>query len=72
MPGDVSTCWNSTFVDHFCSAGWEEDWIKTACEIVKEQFEQGYANIHIDSDEEDESTLVCSLFLKQSCTKTEF
>ena len=48
-------------LDYFHMAGWEEEWVEVACEIVSEEFDQGYAGICLESDDE-EITLVCNCF----------
>ena len=35
-------------LDYFCAAGWEEDWIEMAHEIVREEFDRGYAGLGTD------------------------
>jgi len=32
-------------------AGWEEEWIKTACEIVEEEFDRGYVGLSPELEE---------------------
>ena len=38
-------------LDYFRSAGWEEQWIETACEIVEEEFDRGYAGMLSELEE---------------------
>ena len=45
-------------LDYFRAAGWEEEWIEAAREIVHEEFERGYAGIYIESEDK-ELSLVC-------------
>lgn len=49
-------------LNYFHVAGWEEEWIEAACEIVREEFDQGYAGIHPESEEE-ELPLVCNCII---------
>ena len=48
-------------LDYFHSAGWEEEWVEAVHEIVSEEFDRGYAGIHLESDDE-EITLVHNRF----------
>ena len=50
----------STKLNYFQSAGWEEEWIETACEIVEEEFDRGYAGMSPEL-EEPEAALVCPI-----------
>jgi len=45
-------------LDYFRAAGWEEEWIDTAREIVQVEFDRGYAEICLE-DNEDEAMAVC-------------
>lgn len=38
-------------LDYFRSAGWEEEWIETAREIVEEEFDRGYAGMSPELEE---------------------
>ena len=38
-------------LDYFQLAGWEEDWIETAHEIVEEEFDRGYAGMSPELEE---------------------
>ena len=35
-------------LQYFEKAGWEEDWIKTSCEIVRTEFDQTYAFMDVE------------------------
>jgi hypothetical protein len=37
-------------LNYFKNAGWEADWIKTASDLVRDEFDLLYADIAIDSD----------------------
>ena len=39
-------------LDYFCAAGWEEEWIEAAREIVREECDRGYAGISLEDDDE--------------------
>jgi hypothetical protein len=52
-------------LDYFRSAGWEEKWIETAREIVEAEFDRGYAEMCIGSDDREESPSVRCIFLPQ-------
>jgi len=61
--------WNSPVLhprhklNYFKKAGWEEDWIETARDIVRTEFDQTYAFMDIDiPDSETCSTVVSILF----------
>jgi hypothetical protein len=41
-------------LEYFKNAGWEEDWIKTAEELVRDEFERSYAT-HSEHDNENDS-----------------
>ena len=41
-------------LDYFCAAGWEEEWIDAAREIVREEFDRGYAGISCESEGDSE------------------
>ena len=49
-------------LDYFHVAGWEEEWIEAAREIVNEEFERGYAGIYIESEDK-ELSLVCDFLI---------
>src|ERR1700678_4306502 len=36
-------------LDYFRAAGWEEEWIEAAREIVRKEFDRGYAGIHLET-----------------------
>lgn len=40
-------------LNYFKNAGWEADWIKTASDLVRDEFDLSYADIAIDSDGEE-------------------
>ena len=40
-------------------AGWEEEWIDTAREIVQVEFDRGYAEICLEDSEDEEAMAVC-------------
>lgn len=47
-------------LDYFREAGWEEEWIEAAREIVTEEFDRGYAGIRLENeDDSEELSLVC-------------
>ena len=46
-------------LDYFRAAGWEEEWIDTAHEIVQVEFDQGYAEICLEDSEDEEAMAVC-------------
>ena len=46
-------------LDYFRSAGWEDKWIKTAKDIVRTEFERGYAGMGV-KDSGDDS--VCNIY----------
>jgi hypothetical protein len=50
-------------LEYFRSAGWEENWINTAREIVVAEFEQGYSHMADDIDEENNSEVVSFTFV---------
>ena len=39
---------------YFETVGWEEDWIATARDIVRDEFERAYANLDADESESEE------------------
>jgi len=45
-------------IDYFWAAGWEEEWIDTAREIVQVEFNQGYAKICLEDSEDEEAMVV--------------
>ena len=49
-------------LDYFREAGWEEEWIEAAREIVREEFDRGYAEIRLENEDE-ELTLVCNCII---------
>ncbi|KIJ90205.1 hypothetical protein K443DRAFT_37414, partial [Laccaria amethystina LaAM-08-1] len=52
-------------LDYFRSAGWEEEWIETARGIIEAEFDRGYTEIWIGSDDDDESPSVSCVYLPQ-------
>ena len=63
--------WNSPVLhprhklNYFKKAGWEDDWIETARDIVRTEFDQTYAFMDIDipdSESETRSALVSIFF----------
>jgi hypothetical protein len=47
-------------LDYFRAAGWEEEWIEAAREIVREEFDRGYAGIRLENeDDSEELSSVC-------------
>lgn len=54
-------------LEYFRSAGWEEEWIETARDIVEAEFEQGYSHMGDDNNETD-SEAVSNFFLQFYCT----
>jgi len=38
-------------LNYFWSAGWEEDWIETAHEIIEEEFDRGYVGMSSELEE---------------------
>ena len=54
----VSVLHPSHKLNYFKTAGWEEEWVQTAEDIVRTEFEQAYAVIAEDDDKQDEQ--VCS------------
>ena len=59
-------------LEYFRSAGWEENWIETAREIVVAEFEQGYSHMVDDIDEENNSEAVSSFLLRFYCANYHF
>ena len=49
-------------LDYFHVAGWEKEWIEAACKIVREEFDQGYAGICLESEEK-EFPSVCNCII---------
>ena len=47
-------------LDYFRSAGWEEEWIETAQEIVREEFDRRYAGLRLRMDKK-KSPPVCNM-----------
>lgn len=35
---------------YFKTAGWEDEWVETACNIVREEFDRTYAFMDLDDD----------------------
>lgn len=51
-------------LDYFRAAGWEEEWIDAAREIVREEFDRGYAGIRLESeDDSEELSSVCNCII---------
>ena len=42
-------------LDYFRTAGWEEEWIETAQEIVREEFDRNYAGLYLKTDKKKSS-----------------
>ena len=55
---------------YFCSAGWEENWIETACKIVVANL--SYSHMVDDIDEENNSEAVSSFLLRFYCANYHF
>ena len=51
-------------LNYFRAAGWEEEWIEAAHKIVREEFDQGYAGIRLENeDDSEESSSVCNCII---------
>jgi hypothetical protein len=49
-------------LDYFKKAGWKEEWIAAARQIVRDEFEQSYAEPLTDADADEIESMVCNVF----------
>jgi hypothetical protein len=50
---------------YFENAGWEKDWIDTARQIVRDEYDRTYAfmDIEVDEDKQESTVSFCCFFL---------
>jgi hypothetical protein len=50
-------------LEYFKAASWDDEWIETAEELVRSEFERTYANIEAEDWEAEDATTTVSLYL---------